>query len=735
MAIFFTILVICNFGSGTEYYTDGPAVTYDGHFYSEGVLYSIEELTIGFSLDGDFVSSNFTIKFHDAVFGIRNRNESDLHNSIISLFLFDGTTATKITSGYVSKIGCSAKYAILKCSTENTSFYKYFLYTINREEFPACPEDSVGQTINYMFAETHDNASGEPKIGKAYKVILPGSKDYIFARMPTHGDAPNTNLGDIDRVFDNGTEINFNIITDTITIEGIEYKRGFIDYAPGPPATNNPLLFTSHNSMQEFEEIPEKMVKIYEDIDYNNSNIADLKAFFIKRAYIRYQTPTKDILYIGALYSQNITGIRLLLDFCQSTLTNYIIKDNELLFRWIDYAEIEGSEAETFDETVLDVNGYETDTDWISNEITVNYNYDGEGGFLRVASFAFIDSVDSRDQYGTKSDIINAPFLGYFTATFRDFHARVTAKHYQILHSRPITRVTASGALVNTGMLYPGDFIKLKHLDLKTPGEYRHYLIEEAACNLSEGNSRIDLQLIDVEHLKNIDYNCYFLLHSWIDGSTEFWSDAPGLDTHISSVNEIAHAAVAGSLGGAMISGNGIDKWLILSTINNYIDYFDILQFSDYTIFFEFKMNTYSTNQWYMNCFEDSNNEWYIRQRGSDSKIQFRLYEGGVLRLTLISTTAITDTDIHQVAVIKVGDEYGLYIDGDLEAYNTGSYSYSIDGQAYFLIDPISDTYLDGYMGEIYLGSSNIFDAAPDVGLTDTIVVKTKPFNWYGLNE
>ena len=85
--------------------------------------------------------------------------------------------------------------------------------------------------------------------------------------------------------------------------------------------------------------------------------------------------------------------------------------------------------------------------------------------------------------------------------------------------------------------------------------------------------------------------------------------------------------------------------------------------------------------------------------------------------------------------VVKKGTDFGIYVDGAQIAYTSDASTDSILGTLFFLQKGNSTFYTNGYLGEIYFGASNIFDASPDAGLTDTIVLKTKPFSWSGLNE
>ena len=93
----------------------------------------------------------------------------------------------------------------------------------------------------------------------------------------------------------------------------------------------------------------------------------------------------------------------------------------------------------------------------------------------------------------------------------------------------------------------------------------------------------------------------------------------------------------------------------------------------------------------------------------------------------IISGGEITDTDWHHVVAVRVGDEYGLYLDGVQVAYTQDATTH--EGWPYpFTVGTtrLGSAALTGYIDELHLTYTNLFSASPNVGLTDTITVPTE---------
>jgi hypothetical protein len=90
-----------------------------------------------------------------------------------------------------------------------------------------------------------------------------------------------------------------------------------------------------------------------------------------------------------------------------------------------------------------------------------------------------------------------------------------------------------------------------------------------------------------------------------------------------------------------------------------------------------------------------------------------------------INGGALSATTWHHVALIRVGEETGLYIDGTQVAYDATFSADTVAGSLYFGQDGASGGYFDGRMDDWAIVYSNIFGAAPNVGNTDNITIDT----------
>lgn len=95
------------------------------------------------------------------------------------------------------------------------------------------------------------------------------------------------------------------------------------------------------------------------------------------------------------------------------------------------------------------------------------------------------------------------------------------------------------------------------------------------------------------------------------------------------------------------------------------------------------------------------------------------------------SGTTVNDTNWHHVALIKVANEYAIYVDGDQVAYNQTNNTYNLSATLYigFLAGLAGYYYFPGWIDEIRLQHSNYFSASPNSGLTDTITVPTSEYS------
>jgi len=145
----------------------------------------------------------------------------------------------------------------------------------------------------------------------------------------------------------------------------------------------------------------------------------------------------------------------------------------------------------------------------------------------------------------------------------------------------------------------------------------------------------------------------------------------------------------------------------------------------NWTIDFWAKFNTLPTDaHCYIQQRESGGNSWSLFYNDG-SGIGFYVYTGSYIIGIVYSDSEITDTDWHHIALVKVADEYAIYIDGDQESYTQDSSTTNLSGSLYIGAHGAPTQYFDGYIDELRIIKSNVFSATPVSGKTDTITVPT----------
>ncbi len=212
------------------------------------------------------------------------------------------------------------------------------------------------------------------------------------------------------------------------------------------------------------------------------------------------------------------------------------------------------------------------------------------------------------------------------------------------------------------------------------------------------------------------------------DGSTTFTD---------SSHEEHGDATVTGT---AQVD-TSVKKWgtgsLLLNGNGDYITYGDHSDWDifasavgDVTVDFWIYPTQKDSWQYIFQHLEDPNNHWAIRIN-DDNILQVESREAATNEIAVDSVATITINQWQHIAVIKIANEIGVYLDGPQVAYgalqtinNTG---YLNIGAQYHA--DVFKNFFGGNIEEIRIIDSNSFGAAPDVGLTDTITVPTSAYS------
>lgn len=128
--------------------------------------------------------------------------------------------------------------------------------------------------------------------------------------------------------------------------------------------------------------------------------------------------------------------------------------------------------------------------------------------------------------------------------------------------------------------------------------------------------------------------------------------------------------------------------------------------------------------EWYFCQFEDNNNRIGLFKL-TNNRLAFQVTQGAALVEVLTPIGTMTTTGWHHIAMCKVGSDYGIYLDGTQVGYTNSTNTRTFAADLFIGQKGNNSRYMSGKMDEFRIQKRNNFSAAPNVGLTDTIVVPT----------
>jgi hypothetical protein len=133
-------------------------------------------------------------------------------------------------------------------------------------------------------------------------------------------------------------------------------------------------------------------------------------------------------------------------------------------------------------------------------------------------------------------------------------------------------------------------------------------------------------------------------------------------------------------------------------------------------------------SEYLVNQREDANNRWDLFRNGSGALGLY--YEQNSSAEINISGGTLSQTTWHHVALIKIGAETGLYVDGTQVAYDATFTGDTFSAAVEFGRNAAGTNYFDGNMEDWALVHSNIFGAAPNSTPDDSFSLDTSnPLN------
>lgn len=147
----------------------------------------------------------------------------------------------------------------------------------------------------------------------------------------------------------------------------------------------------------------------------------------------------------------------------------------------------------------------------------------------------------------------------------------------------------------------------------------------------------------------------------------------------------------------------------------------------DWTIDFWVRHDLHDHVEYYIEHYEGPNDRWFFTHSHGGG-LQFAMRDGGVVEVNTGAAGEIADNNWHHVAMCKVGNDYGVYLGGNITAHDNSAHVANFTGE--LLIGRYGGgvaNHHDGHMDEIRIVHGNPFGAAPDAGLLNTITVPIAP--------
>ena len=156
-------------------------------------------------------------------------------------------------------------------------------------------------------------------------------------------------------------------------------------------------------------------------------------------------------------------------------------------------------------------------------------------------------------------------------------------------------------------------------------------------------------------------------------------------------------------------------------TIPNSSD-FDIFASTtdNWTLAFWVEHDSVGDVEYYFIHHQDNANKWSLSKNAANA-VAFTSVEAGVTEITNTGGNIGTANQWYHVALIKVGTEYGVYINGQQVSYNSDNDTNNVNGILYIGQNAEFTFYLYGHMDEIILQKSNIYNAVPNASNTNVI--------------
>lgn len=609
---------------------------------------------------------------------------------------------------------------------------------ITEGAFPDAPESSTGTTINRF--------SGQFLVDNAADA---GKKNYLKAHR-TKGRVISTS----DGVYVIGLSIqNISSLQYVTTPDDTDVTSSCtLVY----PTSSDPYHYVLYDKVKADEEylkinftypaisaggvIEEIGELLFSDYPFNMGDIATL---LIGRNYNKLTGGLQDSTDPRFLLDKQRKYTEILENICQTyNFSYYVNGDSEIVFEASRYEDLLNSSRTKVLNDDLAANftssGYKEPYLELTNQLSTEWGYDGGGSNQKNIIFDLRESQRRNDTI--RNDSIELPLFpvnANLSRRMGDCTSRLWMldKFYSqreiAFKIESISDEIEQGVTIDD-VLIPMYIFAFRHVAFGD--DELHYLqIRRISRTYPKNYATVDF--IDVTDIIDIDTNTSLLIQSNNDsGSLVFFDQAPnGFHTIRNSNKGAKHDNGFPLFLTTTITRNTTTPSLLIGQGGFYSDLHILAALAANDIISAelscwLRFNNTGNNEFIIAQYVDANNLWGLRKTTTD-KMAISAIDTGTTVLNLVSTSTVADGKWHHVVFFRDdGDNVGLYVDGQQEAYVNVSLNTIFAILFTALNNGNSAFYFDGDMQDLAIALNTTarddrgtgwFNLAPNSGLTD----------------
>jgi hypothetical protein len=691
------------------YLTNGPGGNYNGKPYIGDV--DISPFGYAFGRDGNFQSNSITLTIPDPESYIRSilkdTSKTGQGRTFDGIpFVIKDNAGNQLKKAWGGTTTLKFKTVTLILDERYGELRFEFLSTINRSKYPDCVADARGQTVP-KFSNLVEEDLGAIK---AWRVDYDATSGYRYLVT----DLAGTEVV-IQKVFrPNGAEIlGASYTFSTVVIDG--ESHAFLDTAVG---TFDYLYVSASfadtlDPTNQFFMIKTLINKSFTNFTSTLASITSIQTYLNSLgfsqagdySYLVSEGETKRFTQIAA-------------DFNLTFGTNtYIDETGEIHFIKLDRADIASNVAAAFDSSRISNDSIEffNDRELWQNVVVANFYYSvSESHWLRRKRFRY---PQTRGEGRRKK--ANPPDLRY-SATDRS--AFMAAKERLILYSygARFVKFQTDDLLSSDYTLRPGAIIQVQHeVDGYQDGQFHYYEVWQA--NFDALNQHLNIIALDIDRLTGLDHNRYFWVYPDRHNSQQYDDWSPSftnrLDTRAGTPQWKDNVIFQGENMAKIKSGDYFKY--------NWASIWEIADNSNAAWIINVNHDATGSTEQYVYIKQDANNFIRFRKQVGDT-VRFNVRVAGVDVVDLVSTSTLSASTTYQIAVVRNGANWGLFIDGTQEAFVSNATLYEIGASFVwlFVLDDTSAQFVGRTQLPVVWWGSNL-GLTPNVGLTESYTVPT----------